>query len=170
MTSLYSLGLAEFVDDKTRAELRLKPCSLRRHDLARISNVHNLLHRDGIESQSSTHLPTIHTALELAKTTQASYEVNTLRAAEITDIQNLIENQTAGDIDIKHSDRIIIVVGTLLSLQAELERELMELLRLVDLGALILNDEVDLQGGEELFRRHTIEILHHTVVIKNRQL
>lgn len=42
-------ALAELVDDDTRAELRLEPCGLRWHDVARVSDVHDLLHRDGVE-------------------------------------------------------------------------------------------------------------------------
>ena len=42
-------ALAELVDDDTRAELRLEPGGLRWHDVARVSDVHDLLHRDGVE-------------------------------------------------------------------------------------------------------------------------
>ena len=46
----------------------------------------------------------------------------------------------------------------------------MQLLGLVDLGALVLNDEVHLQGSQELLRRQPVEVFHHTVVVEDGEL
>ncbi len=110
--------LAEFVDHETGAELRLEPRSLRGHDLARVGDIHDLLHRDGIEGQGSTHLTRVDTTLEFAETSEASHEIDTLRRAQVADVEDLVENQTAGDVDIEHTNGIAVVVGSLLGLQA----------------------------------------------------
>ena len=46
----------------------------------------------------------------------------------------------------------------------------MKLLWFIDFRAFVLDDEIHLQGSQELFRGHAIKILHHTVVVENRQL
>ena len=38
--------LTQLMDGKATAELRLEPRGLRRHDIARVGDVHKLLHRD----------------------------------------------------------------------------------------------------------------------------
>ena len=46
----------------------------------------------------------------------------------------------------------------------------MEASRLVNLRALVLYREVDLQCREELLRRHTVEVANDAVVVEDRQL
>ena len=46
----------------------------------------------------------------------------------------------------------------------------MKLLGLVDLSTLILYDEVHMQGSQEFLRRHSVEILHHSVVVEDGEL
>ena len=106
------------MDHQSRAEFRLKPSGLRRHDFATIGNVHDLLHGDRIEGQSHLHLSAIYTALELSKSTQAAHEVDALTATQILDAQQFVEYQAAGDIYIEHTDRIGIIVGARLSCEA----------------------------------------------------
>ena len=43
--------LIQFVNHKTRAQFRLKPSGLWRHDVARVGNIHYLVHRYGIEGE-----------------------------------------------------------------------------------------------------------------------
>lgn len=105
------------MDNQARAEFRLKPGSLRRHNVATVGDVHDLLHRDRIESQSPAHLAAIDTTFQLAEATETTDEVDTLVRAEILDIHQLVEDQTAGDIYVEHADRIVVVVGTLLGVE-----------------------------------------------------
>ena len=46
----------------------------------------------------------------------------------------------------------------------------MQLLRLVDVGALVLNGEVLGQRLEELLAAETVEVFHHAVVVKDSEL
>ena len=66
------------MDNQSTAQFGLKPRRLGRHDVARISNVHQLLHADRIECESDLHLSAIYTALQLTQATDAAYEVNAL--------------------------------------------------------------------------------------------
>ena len=105
------------MDNQSAAQFRLEPSCLRRHDFSAVGDVHNLLHRYGIECQGSTHLTGVDTALQLAEAAQTAYEVDALRRTQVADVQDLVENQTAGDVHVEHTDGIIIVVGALLGLE-----------------------------------------------------
>ena len=52
---------AQLVDCETGTELRLEPCGLRRHDVAAVGNVGELLHRNRIESKRYLHLTAVYT-------------------------------------------------------------------------------------------------------------
>ena len=52
----------------------------------------------------------------------------------------------------------------------EIERELVYLLGLVDLFALVLDDEVAGELAKELFGLHAVEVLHHAVVVEDGEL
>ena len=53
---------AQFVDCKTGTELRLEPCGLRRHDVAAVGDVGELLHGNRIKRESDLHLTIVHAA------------------------------------------------------------------------------------------------------------
>ena len=59
-------------------ELRLKPCCLRRHDVAGVGNVHELFHGDRIEGESDSHLAAVHSAGQLAESADTSHEIDSL--------------------------------------------------------------------------------------------
>ena len=86
--------LIQFVNHEARAQFRLKPCGFRRHDVSRVCNSHNLLHRYGVESQSQLHLAAIYAPLEFAKAAQTAHKVNAFVAAQVLDAEQLVENQT----------------------------------------------------------------------------
>ena len=71
--------LLERVDNNTRAQLRLKPSSLGRHDIAGVGNVDKLLHRYGVQCEGNLHLAAIYALLQLAQTADTTYEVDTLK-------------------------------------------------------------------------------------------
>ena len=52
---------AQLVDCETGTELRLEPCGLRRHDVAAVGNVGELLHRNRIECERYFHLTAVYT-------------------------------------------------------------------------------------------------------------
>ena len=83
------------MDNKPRAEFRLKPCSLRRHNLAAVGYVHNLLHCDGIESQCHTHFATIHTTLQFAESAKTTDKIDAFVRTQIGYTKQLVENQSA---------------------------------------------------------------------------
>ena len=88
----YSLS-AELMYDESTAQLRFKPCSLRRHDIARVGYVHDLLHCDRIESEGSLHLSAVYSALEFAEPSESSDEVYALVASEVLDAEDVIEDE-----------------------------------------------------------------------------
>ena len=163
------------MDNESGAEFGFKPCGLGRHDVATVGDVHNLLHRHGIESQCHAHLSTIDTTLELAKSTQTANEVDAVAAAKVLDAKQVVEYQTAGDVNVEHSDGVVVVVGALLGLEripmlVEIHRELVGLLGLVDLLALVLDDEVARELAQELVGLHAVEVLDNTVVVEDGEL
>ena len=52
---------AQLVDCETGTELRLEPCGLRRHDVAAVGDVGELLHRNRIECERYFHLTAVYT-------------------------------------------------------------------------------------------------------------
>ena len=66
------------MDHQSGAQLRLEPSGLRRHDLPAVGDIHDLLHRDGLECQRCTHLTGIDTALQLFQATKTAYKVDAL--------------------------------------------------------------------------------------------
>ena len=143
------------MDYESRTELRLEPSSLRRHNLTRISDVHNLLHRNRIESESCTHFTAIHTALQFAKTSETTYEIYALRTAEVTEVEDVLKDKAAGDIYVENADRVVIIVRTFLCnerppFSVKIERELMSLLWAILLSPLLLYDEVLCELLDEL--------------------
>ena len=73
------------MDNQARAELRLEPRRLRRHDIARIGNVHQLLHRYGIERKGHPHLAAIDATLQFAQAPDAANEIDAFIRAQIFD-------------------------------------------------------------------------------------
>ena len=119
------------MNHETRAELRLEPSGLGWHDVARIGDVHKLIHRNGIEGKGHTHLAAIDTTLEFTKTTQTAYEVDALVATKVLDAEDTVENKVGRDADIEHADGIVVVVSARLGSQAvptsiEVEAEVVE--------------------------------------------
>lgn len=51
----------QLVDCETGTELRLEPCGLRRHDVAAVGDVGELLHGNRIKRESNLHLTIVHT-------------------------------------------------------------------------------------------------------------
>ena len=64
------------MNHQSRTQLRLKPSCLGRHDVARIGDVHQLLHGNGIEGQCHFHLTAVDTLLQFTQTANTPYEVN----------------------------------------------------------------------------------------------
>ena len=85
---------AELVDDESAAELGLEPSGLRRHNLSAVSDVHDLLHRDGIEGECHFHLAAIDAALQFTEAAQSADKINTLVRAQILDAEQFVEDET----------------------------------------------------------------------------
>ena len=100
------------MNHQSRTQLRLKPSCLGRHDVARIGDVHQLLHGNGIEGQCHFHLTTVHPLLQLSQTTDAAYKVNTLVGTEVFDAEHFIPYQIGGDGYIQYSNGVVIIIST----------------------------------------------------------
>ena len=74
--------LVEFVDYEAGSELGLEPCGLRRHDVAGVGDVDELIHCNRIEGESHLHLTAVNTFLELFESTDTAYEVDSFVAAD----------------------------------------------------------------------------------------
>ena len=72
------------MDDQAGTELRLKPGGLGRHNVARVGDVDDLLHRDRIKGEGDLHLTIVHAAFQLAEATDTAHEVDALVGAEYT--------------------------------------------------------------------------------------
>ena len=90
------------MDSQTAAQLGLEPGSFGRHDIACIGYPDELLHGYGIEGESCCHLTGVNPFLELAESADTAYEVNTLRGAEILDVEELVEDKIGTDGDRCH--------------------------------------------------------------------
>ena len=107
----------QLVDCETGTELRLEPCGLRRHDVAAVGDVGELLHGNRIKRESDLHLTIVHAAGKLAETTDSTYEINAFVRAEILDTQNLVKNQVRKDRHIEDADRVLVIISSGLCLK-----------------------------------------------------
>ena len=71
------------MDHHTRTEFRLEPGGLRRHDVARIGNVDELLHGNRVECESRLHLAAIDTLLQLFQAANTADEIDPFRRPQI---------------------------------------------------------------------------------------
>ena len=132
------------MDEETGTELGLEPCGLRRHDVAGVGNIDNLLHAHGIESEGNLHLAAVHATLQLAQSADTAHEVDALVRAQVLDAEHLVQDEVAEDGDVEHADGVIVVVGAGLGRQAvphslKVHREEVEIFRIVYLLAQIHN-------------------------------
>lgn len=105
----------EFVDYETASEFRLKPCGLGRHNITGIGDIDELVHGYGVEGESHLHFTAVNSALQFTEATDTAYEVDSLVATEVSDSEDVTENEVAGYCHVKHADRILIIVCTLFS-------------------------------------------------------
>ena len=77
--------LAQFMDDESGAKFGFKPSGLRRHDVARVCDVHDLFHGDGIEGQCHLHLSAVHTTFQLTQSADTAHEVDALVGTKVLD-------------------------------------------------------------------------------------
>ena len=87
------------------------------------------MHGHWVESQGGTHLATVNATFQLGKSAKTANEIYALAGTEIFNVEYLVEDETAGDVNVKYSNGVVIVVCTLLCLEAvpmavEIEREL----------------------------------------------
>ena len=167
--------LIKRMNHETRAELRLEPSGFGWHDVARIGDVHKLIHRNGIEGKGNTHLAAIDTTLEFAKATQTAYEVDALVATKVLDSEDTVENEVGRDADIEHADGIVVIVSARLGSQAiptsiEVEAEVVETDGMIDLGAHLFDHKVLGHLGQELLAGEAVEVLHNAVVVHDLKL
>ena len=106
------------MDHKARTEFGLKPCCLRRHYIACVCDIDELVHSHGIKSQGHLHFATVHTALELLEAAYAAYEVYTLVRTQVGDTQDITQDEVGADSHVKHADRILVVICALFSGEA----------------------------------------------------
>lgn len=106
------------MNHQSRTQLRLKPSCLGRHDVARIGDVHQLLHGNGIEGQCHFHLTTVHPLLQFAQPADTADKVDTLVGTEVFDAEDFIQYQVGRNGNIQHADRVVVVVSARLCRKA----------------------------------------------------
>ena len=168
-------GLVEAVDDETAAELGLEPCGLGRHDVAGVGNVHDLIHADGEEGKGCYHLAAIDAALEFAVATETADKVDALAGAEVADLEDILEDETAADVNVEYTDGIGGIEGAGLGFEGvpfaiEIESKLVSVLGVPLFGTLEFNGKVEGEFLEELFLGATVEVLHNAVVVEDGEL
>ena len=92
------------MDHEAGAQLGLEPGGLRRHDVAGVGNVDDLLHAHGIEGEGDLHLAVVDATFQLAEAADAADEVDALVGTEVLDAEHLVEHEVAEDGDIEHAD------------------------------------------------------------------
>ena len=100
------------MNHQSRAQLRLKPSCLGRHDITRIGNVHQLLHGNGIKSQCHFHLTIVHPLLQLSQATDTANKVDTLIGTEVFDTEHFIQYQIGGNGYIQYANGVVIIIST----------------------------------------------------------
>ena len=148
--------LSESVDGEAGTEFRLEPRGLRRHDVAGVGDVDELLHRDMVEGEGDLHLTAVNPAAQLAKASDTTNEINPLVRAQILDSKHFVKYEVREDGHVKNSDRILVVVPARKGLQrvplaVQIHREVVQVVRVVDLHAHLTDREVLLKSGDELF-------------------
>ena len=94
------------MDEESASELGLEPSGLGRHDHASVRNVDELLHLHGVHGECHLHLAVINTALQLLHAADTANKVNTLVSAQVTNVQDGLENKATEDSDIQGQDRV----------------------------------------------------------------
>ena len=102
--------LHQFMNYQTGTEFRFEPGGFRRHNVTGIGNVNQLFHRNGIQRQCHFHFAAVNPFLQFTQSAYAADKVNTLVAAKVFEPQNFIQNKIGGNSDIKHTNRIMVVV------------------------------------------------------------
>ena len=164
----------ERVDHHSRPQFGFEPRGLRRHDVARVGNVDQLLHRDGVEGERRLHLPAVHTAFQLAQTADAAHEVDPLRGAQILDVQNW--SSTRFDSTVTSSTPI----GSLSSGARRAVRLYQRPSRYIEklcsaagrYSSVPLSSTTNdsLSFFEKFGRRQAVQVLHHAVVVDDAEL
>ena len=73
--------LIQFMNHQPRTQLRFEPSGFGGHDISRVGNVHELLHRHGIERQRQFHLPVVDTPFQLTQAADSAYEIDAFISA-----------------------------------------------------------------------------------------
>lgn len=149
------------MDYEAGAKFRLEPCGLRRHDVAGVGNVDELVHRDRIEGKGHLHLTGVDAALKFVETADTTYEVDSFVGAEVSDTEDIAQDEVGTYGHVEHADRILVIVGALLGSQrvplfAEVEGEVVESGRLIDFFALLLYDKVLSKAVKEFLLGQTV--------------
>ena len=163
------------MDNEARAQFRLEPSGLWRHNVASVGNVDDLFHGNGIECESNLHFAVVHATFQLAEATDTANEVDALVGAEVLDAEDGVQDMVGKDLDIQNSDRIVVVIfaslgGHLVPMTIEVHAVFVQLGGFVDLGTHIFNNVSVAQFGEELLLGQTVEVLYYAVVVNDVEL
>ena len=81
------------MDRKSGAQLRLEPCRLWRHDVTGIRYINKLFHRNRIEGECNLHFTAVDATGKFSKSTDTTYEVDSLGCSEILDVKDSVQNK-----------------------------------------------------------------------------
>ena len=123
------------MDEETGTELGLEPCGLRRHDIAGVGNVDQLLHRDRIKGESHLHLSGVHAAGKLPESADSSDEVYPLVCTKVLDSKDGVKDEVRKDRNIQYSYRILVIIPSgkgleRVPLTVKVHREVVEMVRM----------------------------------------
>ena len=130
------------MNNEAGTELRFKPSSFGRHDVAAVGNVDELAHCYRIKSQSHLHFAAVNPSLEFAETSDSAYEVDSLIAAKVSYSKNIAKDKVRRNSHVKNANRVVVIISAgvgceRIPLATHIEGKIVEGCRLVDFLSLI---------------------------------
>lgn len=161
--------------NQSRPQFGLKPCRFGWHDVSRVGNIHELFHRDGVESEGNFHFTVVDASLQLFESAYSADEVDAFVAAKVFDTQNIPKYQIRRNRNIEHADGIAVIVSPFsgrerVPFSIEIKREIMQGAGVIYLFPFFLYDEVFCQLGKKFFFAQAVQVFHHAIVIYDMQL
>ena len=143
------------MNHQSRTQLRLKPSCLGRHDVARIGDVHQLLHGNGIEANATFISPLSTRFFNSPRPRMPPTKSIRLSERGVFDAEHFIQYQIGGDGYIQHSNGVVIIISTrfgskAVPLSVQIEGTVMQFGRLIDVLTFLLHNEILAHSSQKL--------------------
>src|SRR5689334_669685 len=99
------------MENETAAQLRLEPCSFRRHYFSAIGYVNQLFHAYWVKGKGNLPVSAVNTLFQLFQSPQATNKINTFICAQVFYVENRGKNFFRENRYIQHSNRVIIIIS-----------------------------------------------------------